>query len=198
LSDNDYWESAYESGEYKHWEFSYPSPELVALAAANVPRRNARVLDVGSGGGTDAIFMAQCGFRVIGIDVSAAALKIAEKRAEKAHVEVDWLRGNVLELPISSETIDFIIDRGLFHLIENRDRAKYASEIFRVLKNGGHALIRGASGQSPHDQFNPVTEEAIDRYFSSSKFKRGSVLSIQLLSVEGSMDARIVMLQKTG
>ena len=198
MSDNDYWESAYESGEYKHWEFSYPSPELVALAAANVPRRNARVLDVGSGGGTDAIFMAQCGFRVIGIDVSAAALKIAEKRAEKAHVEVDWLRGNVLELPISSETIDFIIDRGLFHLIENRDRAKYASEIFRVLKNGGHALIRGASGQSPHDQFNPVTEEAIDRYFSSSKFKRGSVLSIQLLSVEGSMDARIVMLQKTG
>jgi ubiquinone/menaquinone biosynthesis C-methylase UbiE len=198
LSDNDYWESAYESGEYKHWEFSYPSPELVALAAANVPRRNARVLDVGSGGGTDAIFMAQCGFRVIGIDVSAAALKIAEKRAEKAHVEVDWLRGNVLELPISSETIDFIIDRGLFHLIENRDRAKYASEIFRVLKNGGQALIRGASGQSPHDQFNPVTEEAINRYFSSSKFKRGPVLPIPLLSVEGSMDARIVMLQKTG
>jgi ubiquinone/menaquinone biosynthesis C-methylase UbiE len=198
LSDNDYWESAYESGEYKHWEFSYPSPELVALAAANVPRRNARVLDVGSGGGTDAIFMAQCGFRVIGIDVSAAALKIAEKRAEKAHVEVDWLRGNVLELPISSETIDFIIDRGLFHLIENRDRAKYASEIFRVLKNGGQALIRGASGQSPHDQFNPVTEEAINRYFSSSKFKRGPVLPIPLLSVEGSMDARIVMLQKNG
>lgn len=198
MSDNDYWESAYESGEYKHWEFSYPSPELVALAAANVPRRNARVLDVGSGGGTDAIFMAQCGFRVIGIDVSAAALKIAEKRAEKAHVEVDWLRGNVLELPISSETIDFIIDRGLFHLIENRDRAKYASEIFRVLKNGGQALIRGASGQSPHDQFNPVTEEAINRYFSSSKFKRGPVLPIPLLSVEGSMDARIVMLQKTG
>ena len=198
MSDNDYWESAYKSGEYKHWEFSYPSPELVALVAANVPRSNARVLDVGSGGGIDGIFMAQCGFRVIGIDVSATALKIAEKRAEKVHVEIDWLRGNVLELPISSETMDFIIDRGLFHLIENRDRAKYASEIFRVLKNGGKALIRGASGQSPHYQFNPVTEEAINRYFSSSKFKRGPVLPIPLLSVEGSMDARIVMLQKTG
>jgi len=198
LSDNDYWESAYKSGEYKHWEFSYPSPELVALVAANVPRRNARVLDVGSGGGTDGIFMAQCGFRVTGIDVSAAALKIAEKRAEKVHVEIDWLRGNVLELPLNGETIDFIIDRGLFHLIENRNRAKYASEIFRVLKNRGKALIRGASGQSPHDQFNPVTEEAINRYFSSSKFKSGPVLPIPLLSVEGSMDARIVMLQKTG
>jgi len=198
MSDSDYWETAYENGEYKHWEFSYPSPELVALAAAHVPKRNARVLDVGSGGGADAIFMAQQGFRVTGVDVSAAALKIAEKRAKKAHVEVAWLRGNVLELPIHDEIFDFITDRGLFHLIEDADRPRYASELFRVLKNNGQALIRGASGESPHDQFNPVTEEAIDRYFPCSKFKRGPVLPIPLLSVEGSMDARIVMLQKTG
>ena len=62
----------------------------------------------------------------------------------------------------------------------------------------GRALIRGASGESPHDQFNPVTEEAIDKYFAHSKFKRGPVLPIPLFSVEGSMDARIVMLQKIG
>jgi len=198
MSSNDYWERAYESGEYKHWEFSYPSPELVALAAAKMPEKNARVLDVGSGGGIDAIFMAQRGYRVVGVDISAAALEIAEKRAEKAHVEVDWLRGNVLELPIGSETVDFVTDRGLFHLIEDHDRPRYAGELFRALKNNGRVLIRGASGESPHDQFNPVTEDAIDRYFPKSKFKRGSVLRIPLLSVEGSMDARIVMLQKTG
>ncbi len=198
MSDRDYWENAYESGEYKHWEFDYPSPELIALAAANIPRRNARVLDVGSGGGNDAVFMAKCGFRVTGVDISAAALKIAEKRAEKAHVEVDWLRGSVLELPIQDETIDFITDRGLFHLIEDNDRVRYASEFFRVLKNRGRALIRGKSTESAHGQFNPVTEEAIDRFFSHSKFRRGPVLPIPLFSVEGSMDARIVMLQKMG
>ena len=196
MSDNDYWESAYESGEYKHWEFNYPSPELIALASANVPARNARVLDVGSGGGVDAIFMAQCGFRVAGVDISAAAIRIAKKRAKKAHVEVDWLRGNVLELPLDGETIDFITDRGLFHLIENKDRARYASELFRVLKNKGQALIRGKSRESAHDQFNPVTQEAVDKFFPKSKFKRGPVLTIPLFSVEGSMDARIVMLQK--
>lgn len=198
MSDNDYWENAYESEEHENWEFSYPSPELVALAAARVPRRNSRVLDVGCGGGTDAIFMAQCGFRVTGVDISAAALRIAEKRAEEALVEVDWRRGNVLELPIDDESIDFVTDRGLFHLIEDHDRPKYASELFRVLKNRGRALIRGASRESAQDQFNPITEEAIDRHFSASKFKRGPVLPIPLFSVEGFMDARIVMLQKTG
>lgn len=200
MSDNNYWEDSYESGNYKHWEFDYPSPELVTLAAANVPRRNARVLDVGCGGGTDAIFMAQREFRVTGVDISAAALRIAKKRAEKALVEVDWLKGNVLKLPIDDESIDFITDRGIFHLIKDHDRTKYASEFFRVLKNRGRALIRGASKESVesgHDQFNPVTEEAIDRHFSASKFKRGPVLPIPLFSVEGSMDARIVMVQKT-
>jgi len=201
MSDEDYWEDAYESGEYKHWEYEYPSPELVALAAANVPRRNARVLDIGSGGGTDAIFMAQRGFRVTGVDISAAALRIAKKRAEKARVEVDWLRGSVLELPVDGETIDFITDRGLFHLIEDYERARYALEVFRVLKSGGYTLIRGASKEAVdagHDQFNPITQEAIDKYFPNSKFERGSVLPIPLLSVEGSMDAKIVMLQKKG
>ncbi|MGD0645103.1 MAG: class I SAM-dependent methyltransferase [Candidatus Bathyarchaeia archaeon] len=111
MSSDDYWENAYESAEYKHWEFGYPSPELVALAAAKVPRRNAKVLDVGCGGGIDAIFMAQCGFRVTGVDVSAAALRIAGKRAEKALVKAGWLRGSVLELPIDDESIDFVTDR---------------------------------------------------------------------------------------
>jgi 2-polyprenyl-3-methyl-5-hydroxy-6-metoxy-1,4-benzoquinol methylase len=44
--------------------------------------------------------MARCGFRVIGVDISTTALRIAEKRAKEAHVEVDWYRGDVLELPI--------------------------------------------------------------------------------------------------
>ena len=83
MSDSNYWEKAFESGEYKHWEFSYPSPELVALAAAGVPRKGARVLDVGCGGGIDSIFMAHCRFRVIGVDISTAALRIARKRARK-------------------------------------------------------------------------------------------------------------------
>jgi ubiquinone/menaquinone biosynthesis C-methylase UbiE len=198
VSQDSYWKSAYESGEFKHWESGYPSPELVALVAADMIRKNTRVLDVGCGGGIDAVFMAQLGFKVIGVDISATALKIAEKRAEQVHVKVDWRRGSVLELPIDDGSVDFVTDRGLFHLIEDADRSIYSSELLRVLKNKGRALIRGASAQSAPDRFNAVTEEAIDKYFSVSKFKRGPVLPIALFSVEGALDAKIVMLQKQG
>lgn len=111
---------------------------------------------------------------------------------------MNWRRGNVLELPIDNESVDFVTDRGLFHLIEDVDRPRYSSELFRVLKNKGRALIRGASAESAPDRFNPVTEEAIDKYFSASKFRRGPVLPIALFSVEGALDAEIVLLQKHG
>ncbi len=196
MSGNDYWESAYESGEFEHWEFKYPSPELTTLVAANFLPKRADVLEIGSGGGNDAIFLSKSRFKVFAVDISLAALRIARKRAKKACVQVNWLRGNVTRLPLKDESIDFISDRGLFHLIEDQNREKYASEVFRVLKIGGHALIRGKSEESSHERFNPVTEKAIDKYFSSSKFSRGPILQIPLFSVEGSMDARIVILQK--
>ena len=197
MFNNGNWESLYESGEFKHWEAIYPSPELAALVAAGLIKKGARILDVGCGGGLDAIFLAKIGFRVIGVDLSKKALKVAERRARKANVEVDWRLGNVFELPVEDESVNFVTDRGLFHVIEDADRPKYASELFRVLKLKGFALIRGASKESSaQNRFNPVTAEAVDRYFSRTKFSRGPVLPIPLFSPAGVLDSRIVMLRK--
>ena len=196
LAGNDYWDLAYKNGDFEHWELDYPSPELVSLVAAGTVRKDAKVLDVGCGGGLDAIFLAQCGLSVIGVDVSPGALEIAERRAKDAGVEVDWRLGNVLDLPVEDEIIDFITDRGLFHVIEDCDRSKYSSELYRVLKLQGRALIRGASVESAaKDRFNPVTEEAVEKYFCSN-FERSPVFPFPLFSKAGVMDGRLVVLKK--
>ena len=197
MSDRDDWESIYESGDFTHWETYYPSPELAALVAAGLISKKAQILDVGSGGGFDAVFFAQNGFKIVGVDFSRIALKVAEKRAIEKDAKVDLILGSVFSLPIEDKSVDFIVDRGLFHVIENVDRPKYAAELFRVLRLRGRLLIRGASEESSaQDRFNPVTEEAIDKYFSAKKFSRGLVLPIPLSSSAGTMDSRIVMLKK--
>ena len=194
LTDSDYWDSAYKNRDFEHWELNYPSPELAALVAARALKKKGKILDVGCGGGLDSIFLAQCGFSVIGVDFSPAALRIAEKRAEEAYVEVDWRLGNVLDLPVEDDTIDLVTDRGLFHVIEDDNRPRYSSELHRVLKLNGRAIIRGASKEAAQDRFNPVTEEALEKYFSN--FERGPVLPIPLFSIAGVMDGRIVVLKK--
>jgi ubiquinone/menaquinone biosynthesis C-methylase UbiE len=190
------WDLDYLSGDFRHWEPNPSSPELAALISAGLIAKNAKILDVGCGGGLDTIFMAQCGFSAVGVDLSKKALEIAKAREGKVHVKVDWLLGSVFDLPIESQTIDFVTDRGLFHLIKDVNRAKYSSEMFRVLRPQGCVLIRGASKDAGQERFNPITDEAIDRFFPKSSWKRGSVVPIPLFSPAGVIDARIVILKK--
>ncbi|MGA2681318.1 MAG: class I SAM-dependent methyltransferase [Candidatus Bathyarchaeia archaeon] len=190
------WDSDYASGNFSHWEPNAPSPELAALIAAGLIGKKAKILDVGCGGGLDSIFMAQCWFSVTGVDLSKKALNIARERADKGKAKVDWLVGSVLHLPIKAGAFDFVTDRGLFHLIENVDRPRYGSEIFRALRPGGYAVIRGASEEIGQDRFNPITEEAIDKAFPKPKWHRGSVVPLPLSSSAGTIDARIAILKK--
>jgi ubiquinone/menaquinone biosynthesis C-methylase UbiE len=190
------WDSDYKSGDFRHWEPNPSSPELAALITAGLIAKNAKILDVGCGGGLDTIFMAQCGFSAVGVDLSKKALEIAKAREGKVHVKVDWLLGSVFDLPIKSRTIDFVMDRGLFHLVEDVDRPKYSSEMYRVLSPQGCLLIRGASKDTGRERFNPITDEATDRFFPKSNWKRSSVVPIPLFSPAGVIDARIVILRK--
>jgi ubiquinone/menaquinone biosynthesis C-methylase UbiE len=190
------WDSDYESGDFRHWEPNPSSPELAALIASGLIGKNAKILDVGCGGGLDTIFLAQRGFSAVGVDLSKKALEIAKARGDKVHAKVDWLLGSVFDLPIESQTIDFVMDRGLFHLVEDVDRPRYSSEMFRVLRSGGCVLIRGASKDTGQERFNPITDEAIDRFFPKSNWERSSVVPIPLFSPAGVIDARIVVLKK--
>jgi hypothetical protein len=48
MSNVEYWDSHYRDGDFEHWEFNYPSPELVAIVAAGILRKNSRILDAGA------------------------------------------------------------------------------------------------------------------------------------------------------
>ena len=81
----DYWEDRY-SAPGLQWS-GRPNPVLVDEASGLEP---GRVLDVGSGEGGDAIWLAGRGWQVTGIDIAQAALDKAAARA--AEVDEDWLR----------------------------------------------------------------------------------------------------------
>lgn len=94
--------------------------------------------------------------------------------------------------------MDFVNDRGLFHLLDEPERALYSAELFRVLKPGGRILITGAGGEPAKGRFNPVSEKAVDRFFAPPGFKRGPVLAVPLCSAAGVMEGRVAVVQKTG
>lgn len=191
-----HWDRIYETGAYKsQWDYKYPSQELAATIAYQGVPVNGEALDVGCGAGRDAIFLAQSGYKVIGLDLSEKALEIADERAKVADVEIKWICGNVLELPIESESIDFVNDRGCFHAISETDRPQYVREITRVLKPGGKILLRGFGCLHSHG-VTPVTEEQINQLFSSIEFRKGPFLKLAMVSDAGEIEGNIVIIQK--
>jgi len=101
------------------------------------------VLDLGCGAGND-VFIARRlvgdSGKVIGIDFTEEMLDKANRNNEKLGFEnIDFKFGDIEELPIESYSIDVIISNCVLNLVPNKQKA--FSEIYRILKSGGHFCV---------------------------------------------------------
>jgi arsenite methyltransferase len=114
-----------------------------------------RVLDLGSGAGTDSLVAAQMvgeAGRVTGIDMTPEMLEKARAAAADLGVtNVEFVEGEAERLPFADETFDVVISNGVVDLIPDKD-AVFA-ELHRVLVPGGRLQIADVTIQ------NPVSEE---------------------------------------
>ena len=105
-----------------------------------------KVLDLCCGTGDMAIAVAvnsRKGTRVTGYDLNPEMLEAAVKKALHKQVDVTFIRGDVADLPFSSNEFDGItIGFGFRNLTwQNPGRSRHISEISRVLRTGGKLLI---------------------------------------------------------
>jgi len=96
---------------------------------AALPR--GRALDVGCGTGDCAIYLAQQGWTVTGVDYVAKPLDKACAKARAADVSVDFARADVTQLSHSGIGTGFglIVDNGCIHNMSGGDREAYVREI---------------------------------------------------------------------
>jgi arsenite methyltransferase len=103
-----------------------------------------RVLDLGSGSGTDSFAAATLvgvSGRVVGVDFTPEQLAKARRLAAAAGLaQVDFREGRIEAPPTSAgETFDCVISNGVINL--SPDKARVFSEAARVLRSGGRLAI---------------------------------------------------------
>ncbi|MEY8722063.1 arsenite methyltransferase [Bacteroides stercorirosoris] len=101
------------------------------------------VVDLGSGAGNDCfIARAEVGEsgRVIGIDFSPEMILKARKNAlKRGYTNVEFLEGDIEEMPLHDNTADVIVSNCVLNLLPQKNII--FKEICRVLKPGGHFCI---------------------------------------------------------
>ncbi len=118
-----------------------PDENLVSYVEQQGYVNAGNVLELGSGPGRNAIYLAEKGFVVDAVDLSTEALEWARERAEEKGVSVNFVSRNIFEIEFSEGTYDLVYDSGCFHHIAPHRRMSYIDLVMRALKPGGYFAI---------------------------------------------------------
>lgn len=130
----------------------YPWPEVSSFLDDHAAGR-ARGLDLGCGNGRHAEAMAESVSSVVGYDASRGLLEQADERATDRGFEAELVQGDAAALPFRDDAFDIgVYVATLHHLRTREDRVRSLSELARVLRPDGRALVSVWSTE--HDTFD--------------------------------------------
>ncbi len=141
-----------------------PKKALVASRGCGDPVSKARlrtgetVLDLGCGGGVDAIIasrlVGETG-HVYGLDMTAAMLALAKENAETAGARnITYLEGLIEDIPLPDASVDVVLSNCVINFSD--DREAVLREALRVLRPQGRFVV------SDIVEFAPVPDSARD------------------------------------
>lgn len=148
-----YWNNKYES-EYHPYLHGRRDRVLEILKKLNLDLGSS-CLELGTGGGQNAVKYAEMGFSVHGIDSSSALLENAERlKSSSLDLEFSCVDLNTL-LPFKDNQFDVVIVIGtLQYLMEPSNCIR---EVYRVLKPGGYFIICQRNGISFNVMRRPIS-----------------------------------------
>lgn len=138
------------------WEKAYRNTEsLWVVKPDHILRTNVslvpegHVLDLGIGGGRNALFFAKMGYEVEGVDISKTAIERCIERARDANLTVKAEVQDLREIDIPQERYSLIIAASVLNFFKKIEVEELVEKMKQGLKNDGLVYISVFSPDDP-------------------------------------------------
>ncbi len=152
-----HWNGRYLSGSTP-WDSGLPSQELRRVIAerATAP---CRVLELGCGAGTNAVYLAEQGFDVTAVDCAPLALERGRELAASRGVAVNWIEANVCAFRSDRAPFDFVFDRGCYHCARRIDLDGFLKTLDAATATGSRYLVLTGNAHEQREPGPPTLHE---------------------------------------
>jgi 2-polyprenyl-3-methyl-5-hydroxy-6-metoxy-1,4-benzoquinol methylase len=162
-----HWEEVYETKESTEvsWFQKHPELSLQFIEGTGVDN-SAQIIDVGGGASTLVDDLLNRNYQNITVlDISAAALQVAQTRIGSQANVVTWLEADITQVQLPQQFYDVWHDRAVFHFLTHAaDRQKYVEAVMHSVKAGGHVIVATFGIDGPNRcsgleivRYNPVS-----------------------------------------
>ena len=151
------------------WNIEF-APEILRHIVETGKVKPCRAIELGCGTGNYVIYLSGRGFEVIGVDISKAAIEIAQNSAAEKRVNCNFISADVLgDMSEVQGTYDFAYDWEMLHHIFPLEREKYINNVCRLLNPEGLYLSVCFSEESSQFGVGKYRKTPLDTvlYFSS-------------------------------
>lgn len=141
------------------------NPHLHMLERLTNPKKGQTVLEPGSGTGLTSLMLGKKhSMRVVLLDYSRNALKIARRNARSLGVDADLILGDLRNMPLRNGIADIVWNDGVNEHFEGDERQLVFNEMGRLIKEGGKVVVLVPNGANILYTVNREVLEATGRW----------------------------------
>lgn len=166
MATNQHWEQVYATKNVDTVSWFQPVAQTsLRLIQTYAPTKQCPILDVGAGASVLVDNLLASGYHNITLlDIAANALTVTRQRLREQAAHVQWIQGDILQLPLCAAHYGVWHDRAVFHfLTDSHQQQAYIAQVKRTLATGGIAIIATFATDGPTQCSDlPVRRYSVD------------------------------------
>jgi SAM-dependent methyltransferase len=115
--------------------------ELIEAVESGWIPASSSIMDIGAGRGQISAWLAERGFHVLGADLSAEAITLAQRHFQHVSDRLEFRRLDICSDPPEAGRFDALVDRGCFHVIPPALRSRYVDRVAAWAKHEARFLL---------------------------------------------------------